>query len=306
MPAINNDNSLMKWLPAFFAAILLVSFFLPWVAWKDAALSGNAMPSGAFFSAAKEQFGVDNPFPQFSFAFKIFWVIPVAALAVIGFLLLKKNMMWPAIIAGLLSLSLALVYFLFSKNMVDQLGVSKSVWAMTRPWLFIHILAAVAIVLSAVEGKWWLKSGLVLATALVSIVGFTIVSKQVEKKILKETFETTDNIKADYTLSSGELIKEFMTNDSAANKKYREKIVSVNGAASEVEAKSDSTVNIKFVDSTGSYIIFPFEKDQYEKVKNIKAGDAVSLKGSCSGSVYSDILSTTQISFKRSILNKQL
>jgi tRNA_anti-like len=295
----------MKWLPVFFAGILLVSFFLPWVLWKDAALSGNAMPSGAFFYAAKEKFGVDNPFPQFSFAFKIFWVIPVAALAVIVFLLLKKNIMWPAIVAGLLSLSLVLVYFLFSKSLVDQLGVSKSVWAMTRPWLFIHVLAAVAIVLSAGEGKWWLKSGLVLATALVSIVGFTIVSKQVEKKILKETFETTDNIKADYILASGELIKEFMANDTAANKKYQEKVLAVSGPVTSVDIATDSSSTIKFADSTGSYAIFSLEQAQLNKVKMIKPGDTVSVKGVCSGSMFSEILGTTTISFKRSILNKQ-
>ena len=284
---------------------MLVSFFLPWVAWKDAALSGNAMPSGAFFYTAKEKFGVDNPFPQFSFAFKIFWVIPVAALAVIAFLFLKKNIMWPAIVAGLLSLSLVLVYFLFSKSMVDQLGVSKSVWAMTRPWLFIHILAAVAIVLSADEGKWWLKSGLVLATALVTIVGFTIVRKQVEKKILKETFETIDNIKADYILSSGELIKEFMANDMAANKKYLEKVLEVSGPVASIDIATDSSSTIKFADSTGSYAIFSLEKTRLNKVKMIKTGDMVSVKGVCSGSMFSEILGTATISFKRSTLNKQ-
>ncbi len=295
----------MKWLPAFLAAILLVSFFLPWVAWKNAGLSGNAMPSGAFFDAAREKFGVDNPFPQFSFAFKIFWFIPVTAMAVIVFLLLKKNIMWPAIVAGLLSLSLVLVYFLFSKSMVDQLGVSKSVWAMTRPWLFIHILAAVAIVLSAGEGKWWLKSGLVLATAFVSIVGFTLVSKQAEKKILQETFETTDNIKADYILASGELIKEFMANDTAANKKYLEKVLAVSGPVASIDIATDSGSTIKFADNTGSYAIFSLEKTQLNKVKMIKAGDTVSVKGVCSGSMFSEILGTTSISFKRSTLNKQ-
>lgn len=295
----------MNWLPALFAAILAISFFLPWVVWKDAPLSGNAMPSGAFFSAAKEQFGVDNPFPQFSFAFKIFWVIPAAALVVIAFLLLKKNIMLPAIVAGLLSLSLVLVYFLFSKSMVEQLGVSKSVWAMTRPWLFIHLLASVAIVLSAGERKWVLKSGLVLATALVTIIGFTIVSKQAEKKILKETFETIDNIKPDYILSSGELIKEFMANDTAANKKYVEKVLEVSGPVGSIDIATDSSSTIQFADSTGSYAIFSLEKTQLDKVKMIKTGDNVSVKGVCSGSMFSEILGTTTISFKRSTLNKQ-
>ena len=213
--------------------------------------------------------------------------------------------MWPAMIAGLISLSLVLVYFLFSKSMVDQLGVSNSVWVMTKPWLFIHILASVAIVLSAGKGKWMLKSGLVLATALITIVGFTMVGKQAEKKMLNETFETTDNIKADYILASGELIKEFMANDTAANKKYQEKVLAVNGYVSAIDIAADSSSTITFEDSTGSYAIFSLDKTQFNNMKMIKAGDMVSVKGVCSGSMFSEILGTTAISFKRSTLNKQ-
>jgi hypothetical protein len=263
------------------------------------------MPTDQFFTAAKEKFGVGNPFPQFSFAFKVFWLIPAAALAVIAFALLKKNAFWPSAVAGLLSLSLVLVYFLFSKNMVDQLGVSKSVWAMTKPWLFINALAAVAIVLSAGEGKWLLKSGLVLVTAAATIIGFNIASKQAEKKIFDEKFTSTDNVKADYTMTAGELIKEFMANDTATNKKYQEKVLAVSGPVSSVDFAADSSSSIKFADSTGSYAIFSLEKSQLDKVKMIKTGDTVSVKGVCSGSMFSEILGTTTISFKRSILNKQ-
>ena len=100
------------------------------------------------------------------------------------------------------------------------------------------------------------------------------------------------------------MLNEFVKSDSLANVKYREKIVIVNGTASQVEKKNDSTTNIRFDDPEGSYIVFSFEKDQYELVKDINPGDEVSLKGSCSGSIYSEILETIQISFKRSTLNK--
>ena len=121
---------------------------------------------------------------------------------------------------------------------------------------------------------------------------------------MAETHQTTDNVAEDYTISSTEMLNEFAKSDSLANAKYREKIIIVNGNASQVEKKSDSTTNIRFDDPAGSYIVFSFEKDQYELVKSINPGDEVSLKGSCSGSIYSEILETTQISFKRSTLNK--
>ncbi|MEK7224687.1 MAG: hypothetical protein AAB221_03280 [Bacteroidota bacterium] len=289
----------------FAAALLAVSFFLPWVMWKDAALSGNAMPAGKFFAAAKEKFGVDNPFPQISFAFKIFWLIPAAALGVIVFALLKKNIFWPAVVAGLLSLSLVLLYFLFSKSMVDQLGVSKSVWAMTKPWLFINAVAAVAAVLTAADGKWILKAGLVLVTIAATVIGFNMVSKQAEKKIFAETFSSIENVKADYSLSAGDMLKEFLANDTATNKKYAEKVLEVSGTVAAVEPAADSTSTIRFEDSTGSYAIFSMEKSQIDRVKNIKTGDVVSIKGVCSGSIFSEILGSTSVSFKRSILNKQ-
>lgn len=289
-----------------FAAVLLtVSFFLPWIMWRDAVLNGNAMPAGEFFTAAKEKFGVDNPFPQFSFAFKIFWLIPAAAVITIVFALLKKKVFWPAVAAGLLSLSLVLIYFLFSKSLVDQLGISKSAWNLVKPWLFVQALSAIAIVLTAADGKWFLKGGLVLATLAVTIFGFSMVSKQAEKKIFDEKFDSTENVKADYTITATGLLKEFMANDSAANKKYNEKVLEINGMVSAIDLAADSTSTIRFEDSTGSYAIFSMEKDQIDKMKNIKAGDTVTVKGICSGSIFSDILGTTSISFKRSILNKQ-
>jgi hypothetical protein len=130
-------------------------------------------------------------------------------------------------------------------------------------------------------------------------------SKQAEKKIFEETFESTDNIKADYTITSVDLLKEFAANDTAANKKYMEKVLLVTGNASAIDVAADSSSSIRFEDSTGSYAIFSMEKTEFNKVRDIKPGDAVSVKAVCSGSIFSDILGTTSISFKRSNLNKQ-
>lgn len=77
----------------------------------------------------------------------------------------------------------------------------------------------------------------------------------------------------------------------------------VNGNVSVVQIQTDSVSTIQFSDSTGSYAIFSLEKDQLEKVKAIKQGDAVSLKGVCSGSIFSEILGTTAITFKRATFN---
>ena len=120
-----------------------------------------------------------------------------------------------------------------------------------------------------------------------------------------QTFDGTKSIKEDYTVNALDFIKEFRANDSAANQKYREKIIIVTGIVSEVEAPDTSTFNIKFIDTaTQDYAIFAFQEQYLRESKSVKAGDKVSIKGSCSGSSFTEILDAYSIPFKRSTLIK--
>ena len=122
--------------------------------------------------------------------------------------------------------------------------------------------------------------------------------------VFTQKFTDTTKEKADYTINAFDLINEFKKNDSLANKKYAEKIITVTGLVTEVEA-ADTTINIKMADTTsGSYAIFAFQQQNLTEAKTIKEGDKVSIKGSCSGGVYSQILETEFITFKRCALTK--
>lgn len=122
--------------------------------------------------------------------------------------------------------------------------------------------------------------------------------------VFSEKFTDTVERKPLYTVSAADFIKEFQENDSIANKKYTEKIVAVNGIISEV-VPADTTVNIVFKDEvSGDYVIFAFQQQHLQEAKTLKAGQAISIKGSCSGGNYSEILGTRYISFKRSAVNK--
>ena len=89
-----------------------------------------------------------------------------------------------------------------------------------------------------------------------------------------------------------------------ANKKYAEKIITVNGRVTETES-ADTTINIKMIDSlTDAYIIFAFQEQHLKEAKQLKEGDSVSIKGSCSGGIYSNILETEFVTFKRCTVNK--
>lgn len=117
-------------------------------------------------------------------------------------------------------------------------------------------------------------------------------------------FDDTAQTKADYTVNALEFIHEFEKGDSLANVKYAEKMIVVTGIVTEIE-KADTTINLKMADvESGSYIIFAFQKQNMEEPKKVKEGDKVSIKGSCSGGSYSEILGTEFISFKRCIISK--
>lgn len=123
--------------------------------------------------------------------------------------------------------------------------------------------------------------------------------------VATEKFADTSNRKAAYTVNAIDFIREFVANDNLANAKYTDKIITVNGTVSALEAPDSTTVNVKFIDTTsGSFAIFAFQEQHLAEGKSLKVGDQVSLKGSCSGSIYSDILGTTSITFKRAALNQ--
>lgn len=107
---------------------------------------------------------------------------------------------------------------------------------------------------------------------------------------------------ADFTVNATTFINEFATENTLANKKYTEKIVAVSGRVSSTE-QADTTVNIKIEDSlTGNYIIFAFQNQYLKEAKQINEGDSVIVKGSCSGGIYSEILESASVSFKRCTL----
>ncbi len=122
--------------------------------------------------------------------------------------------------------------------------------------------------------------------------------------IFTEKFNDTSKETAAYTVNAMDLIKEFQDNDSASNIKYAEKIITVNGKITETEP-ADTTINIKMRDTlTDAYIIFAFQQQHLREAKQLKVGDSVSIKGSCSGGIYSKILETEFITFKRCTVNK--
>ena len=145
----------------------------------------------------------------------------------------------------------------------------------------------------------WVKR--ILITGLLALVAGAIAIWF----IFTEKFTDTTRREAAFTVNAMDFLQEFQKNDSLANAKYREKIITINGRVSETEA-ADTTINIKMIDTaTDAYIIFAFQQQHLAEAKQLKEGDSISIKGSCSGGTYSEILETEFVTFKRCAINKQ-
>ncbi len=296
MAILTNKN---KWLTVFFGALLVLAFFLPWLNWTGSAVRGYDFPAGSFFEISESKFDLAHPFPQYSFLHHIFWLIPGLGVVSLLLLLAHKKTGWLPAITGVIALSLVTIYILFTQTIIEQVGLIKSLTPALNIGIYATLIAAAGIIIASIPRKPVLKAGLLVIGPLCTWLGFQIVSGQVLK-----SHDDTAAVKSAYTVNGLEMIREFEANDSMANAKYKEKIITVNGRASAIELINDSTVNIKIVDTTGAYAIFSFDNGEAVEAKKIRQGDSISLKGSCSGGEYSNILGVHFITFKRSIINK--
>lgn len=145
----------------------------------------------------------------------------------------------------------------------------------------------------------WLKRLLVVGLILVAVAA------GIYWYVATEEFSDTKDRKAAFTVNAIDFIREFEKNEIEANKKYKDKIITVNGRVSEIEA-ADTTMNIKIIDTvSNSFIIFAFQEQHLSEPKTVSVGDTVSIKGSFSAGIFSQIMEVVKIDFKRSTLNKE-
>lgn len=137
---------------------------------------------------------------------------------------------------------------------------------------------------------------------LALVAGGLAVGGGIAYYLFTETFEDTKKVKAAHTVSALDFLKEFQTNDSLANATYRDRIVELKGRVSSIEwADTAATLKIDAVGS-GDYLIFDFQQEDARETKKLQPGDSVSIRAACSGSVYSRILNSRSVQFKRATL----
>jgi hypothetical protein len=121
-------------------------------------------------------------------------------------------------------------------------------------------------------------------------------------KLITETFEDTKHLKAKHTVSASAFLQEFKQNDSLANATYRDKIIELQGRVTQIEW-ADTSANVKIQEpDSNDYLIFDFQKEDASNVKSLQSGDSISIRAACSGSIYSRILNSRSVQFKRATL----
>lgn len=296
--ANNPPGILHKNLSVLFSLGIITAFFLNWVKWGTVPVSAKDMATGNFYTLSETSFGISNPFPEMVFANALFWLIPALGLVVLLMVLARKTYAgFYGAFAGALTLALATIYALFTREM-NMFDNHIQLPGALRPGFYLAVICAVGLIACSFKGRVLVKAIFILLPLIVSYLAFG----KIKESQFNEKTEATHTLKADHTVNAIDLIKEFVLSDSAANARYRGKLINITGVISELNA-SDSTATLSMADSTGSYAIFDFEKSAVADVKKLQAGNTVSVKALCSGGIYSEIMETETISFKQAIIN---
>lgn len=107
-----------------------------------------------------------------------------------------------------------------------------------------------------------------------------------------------------FTLTAGELYRDFSTDEAQANEKYllgnSGKIIQVSGSVSEIIAQQDTALSIIIKDSLMAMgaILCSVDRTNIAKTSKFKVGDQIALKGECTG--YMDL--TNEVSLSRCVI----
>ncbi len=100
-----------------------------------------------------------------------------------------------------------------------------------------------------------------------------------------------------YELTAAALLADFNKDENAANTKYLDKIIAVSGKVTEIKlepATGQATVILDSGDPMAA-ITCSFYNDETASVKNLKQGDAVVIKGKCTGKLMDVVLNKCSI-----------
>jgi hypothetical protein len=115
----------------------------------------------------------------------------------------------------------------------------------------------------------------------------------------------TADLTARYILSGNELIKAFTSDEKAANAKYLDKIIALNGIVKSVDQDEQGAFTVIVGDSASmSSVRCSMDSSHNAEAEGLKAGFSLTLKGICTG-FNSDELLGSDVLMNRCSVSKQ-
>lgn len=89
---------------------------------------------------------------------------------------------------------------------------------------------------------------------------------------------------ADFIVTAQEFLKAYTEDEAAADAKYLDKIIEVKGLIRQISPADDGSMTITLGDKSEiGGVSAALLQTETEKIKNLKVGDEVTIKGFCSG-----------------------
>lgn len=134
----------------------------------------------------------------------------------------------------------------------------------------------------SVVKKWPL---VILIIVLIGIAGGIYAWREYNRRM-----PGTADLKATASKKAPELVKEFESDENKANKNYNDKVVSVNGTIVKVERNDSTQTVILAGESDMAGVVCQFEPAHNKQLESLKPGQAVKIKGVCTGALMDVIL----------------
>jgi preprotein translocase subunit YajC len=129
------------------------------------------------------------------------------------------------------------------------------------------------------------RTWILLAVALVIIIALAYGWKEYHRQ-----HPDTAGIDAAFSLPAPALLKAFQDDENKSNKQYNDKVVAVSGAIVKIE-RTDSTQTVLLdAQSPLGGVICQFEPAHNDELKSLHPGQAVTIKGVCTGILMDVIL----------------
>ena len=117
---------------------------------------------------------------------------------------------------------------------------------------------------------------------LLVLLGLGVIGAFVGYRMWNKPHQNMQSAKTDLAIDAGQLLKEFNTDENAANAKYLEKTIAVNGKVREV-TKDEGTVKVVLETGEEFGVLCTLDELATHPRTDFPVGEAVTFKGKCSG-----------------------